>query len=149
MRVCQPSPVARKALTTSRDRRSETRCLVGAFCGPRSPGRRRKATAPAMNLGGITAAMPAMTRPCLLTNRHCADATNTTGLPLWGSATTRQSCVDCQAQLNVPGTASLQSYQRTEHTLKTIAAVIGLGNVGLPLVVAFGKHRRSIGIAIH
>ena len=49
----------------------------------------------------------------------------------------------------MPGTASLQNHQRTEHTLKNIAALIGLGNVGLPLVVAFGKHRRSIGIDIH
>ena len=102
-----------------------------------------------MNLGGTTAAMPALRRPCLLTNRHCADATNTTGLPLWRNATTRQSCVDCQAPLNAPGTASLQHHQPTERALKTITAVIGLGNVGLPLVVAFGKHRRSIGIAIH
>ena len=32
--------------------------------------------------------------------------------------------------------------------MKTATAVIGLGNVGLPLVVAFGRHSRTIGFDI-
>jgi hypothetical protein len=35
MRRCQPGPRLRKCATTSRSSRSETSCLVGAFCGPR------------------------------------------------------------------------------------------------------------------
>jgi hypothetical protein len=35
MRRCQPGPRARKWAITSRSRRSETSCLVGAFCRPR------------------------------------------------------------------------------------------------------------------
>ncbi len=38
MRVCQPAPVALKAATTSGDNRMVVDTLVGAFCGPRSPG---------------------------------------------------------------------------------------------------------------
>ncbi len=34
-RVCQPSPVARKRSTTSRDRRMVMRSLIGSFCEPR------------------------------------------------------------------------------------------------------------------
>ena len=37
MRLCQPSPVARKRSTTSRSSLSVTCCFVGAFCGPRWP----------------------------------------------------------------------------------------------------------------
>jgi len=40
MRVCQPSPVARKNSTTSGLYRTVTATLVGRFCGPRWPGRR-------------------------------------------------------------------------------------------------------------
>ena len=40
MRVCQPSPVARKYSTTSGLYRTVTATLVGCFCGPRWPGRR-------------------------------------------------------------------------------------------------------------
>ena len=35
MRVCQPAPVALKALITSGDKRMVVICLVGVFCGPR------------------------------------------------------------------------------------------------------------------
>ena len=35
MRVCQPDPVALKALITSGDKRMVVICLVGVFCGPR------------------------------------------------------------------------------------------------------------------
>ena len=35
MRPCQPVPRLRKCAITSRSRRSDTSCLVGAFCGPR------------------------------------------------------------------------------------------------------------------
>jgi hypothetical protein len=40
IRACHPRPVALKCLTTSGDRRNESGILVGAFCGPRCPGRR-------------------------------------------------------------------------------------------------------------
>ena len=40
MRVCQPAPVALKAATTSGESRMVVGTLVGAFCGPRSPGLR-------------------------------------------------------------------------------------------------------------
>lgn len=40
MRVCQPSPVARKYSTTSGLYLTVTATLVGCFCGPRWPGRR-------------------------------------------------------------------------------------------------------------
>src|SRR5260364_11986 len=37
IRVCQPLPVSRKALTTEGERRSDNAILVGRFCGPRTP----------------------------------------------------------------------------------------------------------------
>ena len=37
IRVCQPSPPARKACTTSGDKRMVVDTLGGAFCGPRPP----------------------------------------------------------------------------------------------------------------
>ena len=42
IRVCQPSPVARKACTTSGDKRMVVDTLGGAFCGPRPPSLARK-----------------------------------------------------------------------------------------------------------
>lgn len=42
--VCHPGPVARKRLTISDDSRMVMRSFTAAFCGPRSPGRRFKAT---------------------------------------------------------------------------------------------------------
>lgn len=56
MRVCQPSPVARKYSTTSGLYRTVTATLVGCFCGPRWPGRRtlpfaQKAFTDAASLG--------------------------------------------------------------------------------------------------
>jgi hypothetical protein len=49
MRRCQPGPRARKWAMTSRSRRSEMSCLVGACCGPR---RRRYAS----TISGATSA---------------------------------------------------------------------------------------------
>src|SRR5260364_354351 len=37
IRVCQPLPVSRKALTTEGESRSDNAILVGRFCGPRTP----------------------------------------------------------------------------------------------------------------
>src|SRR5689334_9933855 len=42
MRVCQPSPEARKLCTTAWDKRMVMRSFTGAFCGPRTPTLRRK-----------------------------------------------------------------------------------------------------------
>jgi len=54
-----------------------------------------------------------------------------------------------QTQANAPGTASLRIHQCTENSLTTVTAVIGLGYVGLPLVVEFGKQARTIGFDIN
>src|SRR5664279_2708842 len=51
MRVCQPSPDARKDSTTSRERRMETSSLVGAFWGPRTPSLRSRDAGSASRAG--------------------------------------------------------------------------------------------------
>src|SRR5574343_399548 len=67
----------------------------------------------------------------------CAISCNRTGAPLRPSWT------------RPPRSERGRRDEHKDQAMSSTVAVIGLGYVGLPLVVEFGKHMRTIGFDIH